>query len=391
MRIVDICAFYTPAGGGVKTYVDRKLRAGSEAGHEMIVVAPSTEPRTEIVNAHARIEYVAGKRFPLDPRYCMFSDEEALHATLDALQPDLVEMSSPWQSASMVARWRSPVPRTLVMHADPLSAYAYRWFGTVASRETIDRGFSWFWRHLRRLQFSYDHFIVANSGLAGRLRDGGIGNVVLNPMGVEEGIFSPDLRSAALRRDMLNLCNLGENATLFVAAGRLASEKRLPMLIEAVTRAGYDRPVGLLLLGEGRAQAEVERAIGGNPHICLLPPIRDRRLFARWLASADGLLHGCEAETFGMVAVEARASGLPMIVPDSGGAPDQLLRGAGFAYRSADPRSLQRALRRFLRADHGHLLSAAREAASTVRPMGAHFGTLFDDYAGLTQGRRRAA
>jgi len=27
MRIVDVCAFYTPAGGGVRTYVDRKLKA----------------------------------------------------------------------------------------------------------------------------------------------------------------------------------------------------------------------------------------------------------------------------------------------------------------------------------------------------------------------------
>ena len=27
MRIVDVCAFYAPQGGGVKTYVERKLAA----------------------------------------------------------------------------------------------------------------------------------------------------------------------------------------------------------------------------------------------------------------------------------------------------------------------------------------------------------------------------
>ena len=391
MRIVDICAFYSPAGGGVKTYIDRKLQAADAAGHEMIVVAPSTQPHVEYAGRQGRILYVAGKRFPLDPRYCMFSDEEALHAQLDALAPDMVEMSSPWQSASMVARWRSNTPRTLVMHADPLSAYAYRWFGSFASRETIDRGFDWFWRHLRRLQYSYDHFIVANSELARRLRQGGISNVVLNPMGVAEGVFSPGLRSAELRRHMLSLCNLGEDATLLVAAGRLAAEKRLPMLIEAVTQAGYDQPVGLLLLGEGRAQAEVLRAIGGNPHIRLLPPIRDRATFAQWLASADALLHGCEAETFGMVAVEARASGLPLIVPDSGGAPDQLVPGAGMTYRSADPASLLLTLTDFLRADPVAMRMAARAAAQSVRPMGAHFDMLFNHYAQLTKDRSHAA
>ena len=36
MRIVDVCAFYAPRGGGVKTYVERKLQAGAAAGHEII-------------------------------------------------------------------------------------------------------------------------------------------------------------------------------------------------------------------------------------------------------------------------------------------------------------------------------------------------------------------
>lgn len=391
MRLVDVCAFYSPMGGGVKTYVDRKLRAAEAAGVEMIVLAPSTEPHTEWIGKTSRIDYIAGRRFPLDPRYHMFTDEPALHATLDALEPDLVEMSSPWQSASMLARWQAPVPRTLVMHADPLSAYAYRWFGSIASRPVIDAGFGWFWRHLRRLDESYDRVIVANSRLAERLREGGLQHVLLNPMGVEQGIFSPELRSDEVRRDMLRLCGLTEKATLFVAAGRLAPEKRLPMLVEAVTRAGYDRPVGLLLLGEGRAQAEVVRAIGGNPHIRIHPPIRNRPEFARWLASADALLHGCEAETFGMVAAEARASGLPLIVPDNGGSPDQLQPGAGFAYRAADPVDLQRAIGAFLAADRAAMRAAAADAARTVRSMDAHFEALFDDYRHLVRGERHAA
>lgn len=391
MRIVDVCAFYSPSGGGVKTYVDRKLRAAEAAGHEMIILAPSGGERIDRVGARSRIHYVPGRRFPLDPRYYMFTDQDVMHAALDRLRPDIVEMSSPWQSASMLARWRAPVPRVMVMHADPLSAYAYRWFGPVASREVIDAGFGWFWRHLRRLDDHYARMVVANRGLAERLREGGLRRVVLNPMGVAGGVFSPDLRSAELRAHMLRLCNLGEEATLFVAAGRLAAEKRLPMLIEAVTRAGYRRPVGLLLLGEGRAQAEVERAIGGNPHIRLLPPIRDRAVFARWLASADALLHGCEAETFGMVAVEARASGLPLIVPDSGGAPDQLVPGAGFAWRAADPASLHRAIMRFLKSDRGALRAAARGSARGARHMDDHFDALFGDYSRLLEGERDAA
>jgi alpha-1,6-mannosyltransferase len=43
MRIVDVSAFYTPCGGGVRTYVEAKLRAAPRLGHEMIVIAPGED------------------------------------------------------------------------------------------------------------------------------------------------------------------------------------------------------------------------------------------------------------------------------------------------------------------------------------------------------------
>jgi alpha-1,6-mannosyltransferase len=94
------------------------------------------------------------------------------------------------------------------------------------------------------------------------------------------------------------------------------------MLVEAATLAGAQRPVGLAIFGEGRAKDKIVRAIGGNPHIRLFMPVRERERFAAILASADALLHGCEAETFGMTTAEARASGVPVIAPDRGGASD---------------------------------------------------------------------
>ena len=62
MRIVDVCAFYSDRGGGVKTYVRHKMLAGPRAGHEVIILAPSATPGVEIIGDHARIEYVPGRR-----------------------------------------------------------------------------------------------------------------------------------------------------------------------------------------------------------------------------------------------------------------------------------------------------------------------------------------
>ncbi len=384
MRIVDVAAFYTPDGGGVKTYIDRKLEAGPAAGHEIVVIAPGVEDRIEERGPRARIVYLKAPHFPLDRKYHYFRDETALHAALDAARPDLVEASSPWRSARLVGEWPGAAPRVLVMHADPLSAYAYRWFGKVASRSVIDRGFGWFWQHLLALDLMFDATITAGDDLTRRMVEGGMTNVVTNPMGVTGGIFSPALRDEALRARLLERCKLGPDATLLLAAGRHAPEKRWPMVIEAVTAAGTAAPVGLVLLGDGRERARVARAAEGNPHIELVSPIADRHELARVFASADALIHGCEAETFCMVAAEARASGLPLIVPDGGGAADQGRQtGKGWLYRAADGASAADVLRDFLLAPRDAVRAAAVASADHVRTMDAHFADLFAYYETL--------
>jgi alpha-1,6-mannosyltransferase len=391
MRIVDVCAFYSPDGGGVKTYIDRKLAAGPAAGHEIIIIAPGETNRVEERGPDARIVYLEQPRFPLDRKYHYFRDEFALHATLDELQPDIVEASSPWRSARLVGEWKGAAPRVLIMHADPLSAYAYRWFGKMASRDTIDRQFGWFWRHLLRLDKQFAATVTAGQSLSDRLIEGGMTNVVTNPMGVADSVFSPALRDEGLRVRLLERCALPETATLLIAAGRHAPEKRWPMVIEAVTAAGTNAPVGLVLVGDGRERAKVVRAAADNPHIHLASSITERIELARLFASGDALIHGCEAETFCMVASEARASGLPLIAPDGGGAADQARESGGWTYVSGDPSSAAAAISDFLTSDLKATRSHAVENSNHVRTMDSHFSDLFSYYEALVGPIRRAA
>ena len=391
MRIVDVCAFYTPHGGGVKTYVERKLKAGPAAGQEIIVLAPGATDSVISRGPGATLMTLASPTFPLDRRYRYFAGEAEVHRALDRLRPDLVEASSPWRSAATVARWRGSAPRTLIMHADPLAAYAYRWFGPIASRDKIDRSFEWFWRHLRQLDSQFDGIVSASADLGERLRAGGLRNVFVNPMGVEEGQFSPALRDRELRKALLRDCGLGEDATLLLGVGRLAPEKRWPMVIDAVTAAAYQRPIGFVLVGEGRDRGRIRAAIGGNPHCVLLPPFAERQRFATLMASADALIHGCEAETFCLVAAEARASGLPLIAPDRGGAADQARQSGGRLYAAADPSALSRAINELLDRPIDLARHIAIEGPGRVRRMDDHFAELFAFYQALVEGQRYAA
>ena len=382
MRIVDVSAFYSPAGGGVRTYVEAKFRAAARYSHEMIVVAPGERDSVERRGPGAVLVNVASPTLPVDRRYRYFDDQAALHRTLDAWRPDHVEASSPWSSATMVGRWQGPATRSLVMHADPLAAYAYRWLGGIARIETIDRLFGAFWRHLRGLGRMFDAVVCANGQLAGRLRAGGLANTDTIPMGVEGGRFSPTLRSSELRAAVLASSGLDEDAILLVGVGRFSGEKRWEMVIRAVEECADGQAVGLLLIGDGPRRQKLELMAGRTGCVTVMPRIDDRQEIARLMASSDALIHGCEAEPFCLVAAEARASGLPMIVPDRGAALDLLARHAGVTYRAGNERSLQGAIGEFIRRGP-ELQRAAAARASHVRTIDEHFAELFARYESL--------
>ena len=389
MHIVDISALYSPNGGGIRTYTHRKLEIADRLGQRLTVVVPGASAETRHFGS-ARLISIPSPRFPLDRNYFYFESDAVIHAALDAEAPDFVEASSPWGSATAVAEWPGPAPRALVMHADPLSAHAYRWLEKVVSRRTIDRGFDWFWRHLRRMDEAFDIVVCASPSYTRRLTEGGLKRTATLPMGVEPKLFSPALRDETLRAQLLDGCQMPETGTLLLGVGRLSAEKRWPMLIAGATAAGYSRPIGMVIVGVGTGKAAVQRAIGENPHIRLLPPISDRQEIARLYASADLLIAGSGAETFGMVMAEARASGLPIIVPDEGAAFDQLVPGAGLAYASGDAASVAVTIGEAV-AQREALRRAAVAGAGDVPTMDMHFENLFATYARIAAGGRVAA
>ena len=264
--------------------------------------------------------------------------------------------------------------------------------GSTASRRatTVDKGFAWFWNYLRKMCAHYDITVCAAPSLAARLAAGGIDGTKTIPMGVDAGVFSPAHRDETLRAQLLERCELPADAVLAMGVGRHTPEKRWPVVIDACTSVGSERPLGLVLVGDGHKRKKVFAAIGGNPHVTALAPVRDRALFARLLASADMLVHGSAAETFGLVAAEARASGLPLVLPDEGAAND--LAGPGYAesYVTGNRQSCADAIRRMLARDQAQLRAACLAVAAHPRTLDDHMTELFAAYARLLEARNGA-
>jgi alpha-1,6-mannosyltransferase len=380
MRIVDVCEFYSPTGGGVKRYIDQKLEFAPRFGHELTIIAPGAEDKTETVSG-GTIVWVKSPQLPFDKNYRMFWRAHDVWRVLDSLSPDLVEGSSPWRGGWLTARWHGRVPKVFFMHMDPVAVYPQTFLGDLLGEERVDRMFGWFWTYLNRLNGFYDAAIVTNPAMAQRFSKFGLQNIEVAPFGVEREKFSHIFADVVMRRDMLAACGLSDDASLLIAVGRHHPEKRLNVVIDAVTRAQQHRKIGLYIVGDGLIRRSVERWARRAKHVHVAGKISDQNQLASVIASADALIHGSAAETFGLVLAEALCSGTPVIVPDAGAS--ATFAGPGYAetYRPGDAADAAAAILALIAGDRAEQARAALTAANErVNSVEQHFATLFGIY-----------
>jgi alpha-1,6-mannosyltransferase len=395
MKILDVSEFYAERGGGVRTYVHRKLEAAASLGVTVVVVAPGGEDREE-ARAGGKIVWVKSPKLALDPRYHVLLRERAVHAIVEAERPSVVEGSSPWTAGFMAARAPGDARRALVFHQDPVAVYPQTFLDRRFSPEAIDRACAPYWAYLRRLASRFDATVVSGGWLAARLSSFGIPRAVAVPFGIDKARFHPSKRSASARAELLSLAGLGEDAKLLVAVGRHHPEKRLGTLLGAMERLAALPPsrgrVGLVLYGDGPLRRWVERRARRIPGVHVAGFTTDRDALPRALASADAFLHGSSAETYGLVVAEALCAGAPLIVPDAGGAADLAAPSFAETYRAGDVEACAAAVERLLERDPDALRRATAEARATrVADVNAHFEALFRLYARLGERRARAA
>lgn len=381
MKILDVCEFYAPQGGGVKTYITNKLRLAAAFGHQCVIIAPGPESRDDIVPG-GKIVWVKAPKLVVDPRYHIFWDAEPVLSVIAREMPDVIEASSPWRGAWIAAQGKARA-HVLFVHSDPVASYVHTGFDRWARRDTLDRSVFWFWSYLKRLSQPFDAVVMSGEWLTARFKKWGNIDATAISFGFDSDAFSPELRNESVRVEWLKRCGLGPEASLLIAVGRHHPEKRLKTLIRAVTSANATRPIGLAIIGDGLSRKATERAVERLEHICVADPIWDRTELATVIASADALIHGCSSETFGLVIAEALASGVPVVVPDVGGAADLAKPDFSETYAPGDAAGASQALLRLLARPRGQMSEAAHTAALAIGSIDDHFLKLFSYYEQL--------
>jgi alpha-1,6-mannosyltransferase len=288
----------------------------------------------------------------------------------------------------MAGHWTGSAVKSLVFHQDFIAGYPYTLLGGFLSRSRIDSLFGAYWRYVRRLSDCFDVTVTGGDWLARRLRSFHIHNPVSVPFGIETGLFSPDRRDEILRQTLLSACGAPPDGRLLLAVGRLHPEKRHRTIIEGFAFARKQRPdIGLVVIGDGPLRASVETWAQAAGRVHLTGAIADRGRLASCFASADVLVHGSGAETYGLVVAEAMSSGLAVVSPDTGGAADLARHGLSRIYATGDAESCSAAILDLLAA------LDKPETPAVFDPPGSsetHFESLFALYQSLIDSRRGA-
>lgn len=383
MKVVDVAEFYAEQGGGVKTYIHQKLEAGHRLGHEVVIIAPGPDDGEE-EKLGGRIVWVKGPPMPLDPRYYVLWNEKKVHQALTRERPDVVEGSSPWSGGWFAARWRGhakKAKKAFIFHQDPVAVYPQTLLGRTLGEARVDNLFAPYWGYLRTLSRRFDHTVVSGQWLADKLNRFGLDNAVAVPFGIDKSRFSPGHADPALKRRWLAECGVSSDAPLWVGISRHHPEKRLFTMLSAFERASQTREMGLVLFGHGPLRDLVLRRAKRIRGVQVAGFTEDRTLIARTLASADAFLHGSAAETYGLVVAEALCSGLPLVVPDKGGAADLANDAYAESYPAGDAKACAEAMLRLLSRPRDLLGKAALNAAQhKVGTMDDHFRGLFSLY-----------
>jgi phosphatidylinositol alpha 1,6-mannosyltransferase len=351
VRIALVTDTYVPQVNGVSTVVHRIVRVLGDRGCGAAVVAPRYPDAPNDLPGELRVRSAP---FPPYPAIRLSLPAPGqVGRFLRRFQPDLVHVATegPLGLAGRRFALRERVPLITSYHTD-FPGYC-RHYGASLLEPTAWQWLRWF--HGPALLTHTPGAFVRDT-----LHARGIGRAVVWGRGVDTERFTPD-RDRARRRRRLGV---RDGTALVLHVGRLAPEKNLDVLADAWTlaRETLGAQARFVIAGEGPLELRLESRMPWATRIGFL----DRDDLADLYAAADLCVLPSATETCGLVALEAMATGLPVIAADAGGFRESIVNErTGFLVSPDDARAFAATVVRLVleRERRRALGAAAREFA----------------------------
>jgi glycosyltransferase involved in cell wall biosynthesis len=346
-RVAIIAEAFLPKVDGVSKTAYLTLQYLQQTGREVLVFAPDTAPQHV---GSAQVIPLPSLGMPLAPETRVALPTMLVGNYLDEFAPDLIHMFSPalLSLSAMLSGRRRNIP-IIANYQTDLPGYAGHYGLHFLSQPARDI--------LRYIHNGCHLTLAPTQRILRQLRAWGYHRLRHWGRGVNLERFNPNRRSQEWRERLLN--GRDPDSLVCVYVGRLANEKRVDLLLETARTPG----IALTIIGDGALREELEARFAGTGTHFMGYVFGDD--LGRAYASADVFMFTGPNETFGQVAMEAQASGLPAIVINQGGVADLVTDGVTGFHVPEDPHTFAGAATR-LRDDPGlrqRMAQAARRYA----------------------------
>ncbi|OJX79636.1 glycosyltransferase family 1 protein [Magnetospirillum sp. 64-120] len=269
MRIAIVTDAWHPQRNGVVRVLATLVETLTRMGHQILVVEPSQFATIPCPSyPEIRLSLLAAKK---------------VDRALRQFAPDAIHLPTEGPLGWTARRW-------CLKHAFPFTtAYHTKFPHYVRARTGVP--LSWPYALMRRFHGPSAAVMCPSPSVRRELAQWGFANAVEWSHGVDADTFHPQ------SKDFVDLPR-----PLFMYVGRVAVEKNLPAFLE------LDLPGSKMVVGDGPARAALMKRF---PHTHWRIANGDQEL-SRYFAAADCFVFPSRTDTFGLVMLEALASGVPV-------------------------------------------------------------------------------
>ena len=310
MKIAMFTNTYLPHVGGVARSVKTLEDTCRLHGHEVRIIAPDF-PGQEISRDVLRVPAIQnfnGSDFSL-----RIPVPSLIRDFIEDFQPDLIHSHHPFLlgDAALREAWKMKVPIIFTHH----TLYERYTHYVPMDSPTLKRV-------VIQLGTEYcnlcDQVIAPSGSIARLLRERGVTTPIeVIPTGIDTGFFAAGDGSGFRKNS-----GISKQSRVIGHVGRLAKEKNLLFLAEAVATSLHDDPSAVfLVVGEGDDRDEMLERLESKAAKCQIHAVG--KLSGQDLADAyaamDCFVFASQTETQGLVLAEAMAAGKPVVALDGPG------------------------------------------------------------------------
>jgi len=275
---------------GVSTTLKNTVRCLTEQGHVVCVIEPNQFWHVPMPGYHeVQWSINVWRVGPLIERF----------------QPDAIHIATEGP-LGFAARWYCKVTRRSIPHN---TSYHTKMPEYIEQKFHIPVRWTY---PVFRLFHKFSHrVLVTNQNMVSELSEQGFKNLTVWSRGVDQELYTPDLRSPTTQQD------LGP-VPVIMCVSRISHEKNLEAFCELATSGT------LVMVGDGPARTELQRRY---PHVKWLGYKTGVEL-AKCYANADVFVFPSKTDTFGVVMLESMACGTPVAAYPVTGPVDVIEPGA---------------------------------------------------------------